>query len=309
MSSATTKRLGAAIVLVLAPALHVAIPGSSWIRTSAAVAAGLMMIFFSRERIHDERVQDLKFKALNGAFSVSFTLTLIVNWFLNRDFDARRDFDGATGVLRSISAFDLIVLTMVVALGAVPLLALPGRGPVIARWRESQRVSRHRLRVRRAACAAASSGGAALVFAVAADREVRMVRQLRQHLGRMARVRPRHLAATYFFAKLRPLRRRLRRQPQLHRLQARRQGREPHVVIVALRELALRHAARRPAHRADARALARRSRAAQADDANAHESLQRGREQLDARGDHVSQSLRTGTAKRSSPKLMVALPS
>ena len=48
MSSATTKRLGAAIVLVLAPALHVAIPGSSSIRTSAAVAAGLMMIFFSR---------------------------------------------------------------------------------------------------------------------------------------------------------------------------------------------------------------------------------------------------------------------
>ena len=75
-----------------------------------------MMIFFSRERIHDERVQDLKLKALNGAFSVSFTLTLIVNWFLNRDFDPRRDFDGATGVLRSITAFDLIVLTMVVAL-------------------------------------------------------------------------------------------------------------------------------------------------------------------------------------------------
>jgi uncharacterized membrane protein len=116
MSSATTKRLGAAIVLVLAPALHVAIPGPSWIRTSAAVAAGLMMIFFSRERIHDERVQDLKFKALNAAFSVSFALTLIVNWFLNRDFDPTRDFAGATGVLRSISAFDLIVLTMVVAL-------------------------------------------------------------------------------------------------------------------------------------------------------------------------------------------------
>jgi hypothetical protein len=116
MSSATTKRLGAAIVLVLAPALHVAVPGESWIRTSAAIAAGLMMIFFSRERIHDERVQDLKFKGLSAAFSVSFTLTLIVNWFLNRDFDVRRDFDGATGVWRSISAFDLIVLTMVVAL-------------------------------------------------------------------------------------------------------------------------------------------------------------------------------------------------
>jgi hypothetical protein len=116
MSSATTKRLGAAIVLVLAPVLHVAVPGSTWIRTSAAVAGGLMMIFFSRERIHDERVQDLKLKALSGAFSVSFTLTLIVNWFLNRDFHPGRDFDGATGVWRSISAFDLIVLTMVVAL-------------------------------------------------------------------------------------------------------------------------------------------------------------------------------------------------
>ena len=116
MSSATTKRLGAAIVLVLAPLLHVAIPGSTWIRTSAAVAGGLMMIFFSRERIHDERVQDLKLKALSAAFSVSFTLTLIVNWFLNRDFHLDRDFDGTTGVWRSISAFDLIVLTMVVAL-------------------------------------------------------------------------------------------------------------------------------------------------------------------------------------------------
>jgi hypothetical protein len=116
VSSATTKRLGVLLVLVLAPVLHVAIPGSSWIRTSAAIAAGLMMIFFSRERIHDGRVQDLKFKALNAAFSVSFTLALIVNWFLNRDFDVTRDFDGATGVLRSISAFDLIVLTMVVAL-------------------------------------------------------------------------------------------------------------------------------------------------------------------------------------------------
>ena len=78
MTSAATKRLGALIVLVGAPALHLAIPGASWIRTSAAVAAGLMMIFFSRERIHDERVQDLKLKATSAAFSVSFAITLIV---------------------------------------------------------------------------------------------------------------------------------------------------------------------------------------------------------------------------------------
>ncbi len=117
MSSATVKRLGVLLVIVGAPALHLVIPGAFWLRTSAALAGGLMMIFFSREAIHDERVQDLKLKAINGAFSVSFTLTLIVNWFLNRDFDVTRDFDGTTGTWRSITALDLIILTMVIALG------------------------------------------------------------------------------------------------------------------------------------------------------------------------------------------------
>ncbi len=116
MKSSTTKRLGALLVVVLAPSLHYAIPGASWIRTSAAIAAGLMLVFFSKEPIHDERVQDLKLKAVSGAFSVSFTLTLILNWFLNREFDITRDFNGATMSWRSISAFDLIILTMVVAL-------------------------------------------------------------------------------------------------------------------------------------------------------------------------------------------------
>lgn len=116
MSSLTVKRLGLALVVAGAPALHYAVPGASWIRTSAALAAGLMLLFFAGEAIEDERVRELKLKALSAAFSVSFSLTLIVNWFLNREFDPRRDFDGATGVLRSISAFDLIALTMIVAL-------------------------------------------------------------------------------------------------------------------------------------------------------------------------------------------------
>lgn len=116
MSSSTTKRLGILLAAGVAPALHYAAPGASWIRTSAAIAAGLMLVFFSRESIHDERVEELKLKAVSGAFSISFTLTLILNWLLNRDFDVTRDFDGRTGVLRSISAFDLIILTMAVAL-------------------------------------------------------------------------------------------------------------------------------------------------------------------------------------------------
>jgi hypothetical protein len=116
MSSATTKRLGLLLVVAGAPLLHYVVPGAMWMRTSAAVAAGLMLVFFTREPIDDERVRDLKLKALSAAFSVSFTLTLILNWLLNRDFDVRRDFDGATGVWRSISAFDLIIVTMAAAL-------------------------------------------------------------------------------------------------------------------------------------------------------------------------------------------------
>lgn len=117
MTSAAVKRLGALLVVVAAPALHYVVPGASWVRTSAAIAAGLMMIFFSKEPVDDERVQDLKLKAVNAAFSVSFTLTLIVNWLFNRRFDVTRDFDGTTGVWRSISAFDLIILMMASALG------------------------------------------------------------------------------------------------------------------------------------------------------------------------------------------------
>ena len=64
----------------------------------------------------DERVQDLKLKAVSAAFSVGFTLTLILNWLLNREFDLTRDFNGATMRWRSISAFDLIILSMVIAL-------------------------------------------------------------------------------------------------------------------------------------------------------------------------------------------------
>jgi putative transcriptional regulator len=112
----TTRRVGLALVLAGAPLLQFIVPGASWIRTSAAVAAGLMLVFFPREDVHDERVQELKLRAVSTAFSVSFTLTLVINWFLNRDFDVTRDFAGPTMTLRSISAFDLIIVTMATAL-------------------------------------------------------------------------------------------------------------------------------------------------------------------------------------------------
>jgi hypothetical protein len=116
MTSSTTKRLGVGVVVVIAPLLHFVVPGAFWHRTASAIAAGLMMLFFAKEPVEDERVQDLKLKAISTAFSVSFGLTLLVNWLLNRDWDVTRDFDRATMVWRSISGFDLIILVMAVAL-------------------------------------------------------------------------------------------------------------------------------------------------------------------------------------------------
>jgi hypothetical protein len=116
MTSSTTKRLGVVLVLGVAPLLHFVVPGAFWHRTATAVAGGLMMLFFSKEAVDDERIQDLKLRAVSTAFSVSFTLTLIVNWLLNRNWDITRDFDGATMVWQSISGFDVIILVMAVAL-------------------------------------------------------------------------------------------------------------------------------------------------------------------------------------------------
>ena len=81
LTSSAIKRLGILLIVAGGPVVHYVVPGGFWLRTSAAIAAGLMMIFFSKEAIEDERVRDLKLKALHAAFSVSFPLTLIVNWF------------------------------------------------------------------------------------------------------------------------------------------------------------------------------------------------------------------------------------
>ena len=108
-----------ALVLAGAPLLHFFVPGSSWIRTSAATAAGLMLVFFSREPVHDERVHELKLQAVSTAFTVSFSLTLIINWLLNRDFDISREAGGTSMQLRSIAGFDLIIVTMATALALI----------------------------------------------------------------------------------------------------------------------------------------------------------------------------------------------
>src|SRR5512137_372957 len=111
-----------------------------------------------------------------------------------------------------------------------------------------------------------------LVLAITPDREVRLMRQPREQFERVASLRRIHLRAV-LPAERRPLRRRRRLLSELHRLDARREIREPDVVPIPRRELGLRHAARRPPDGADAQALVRRPRSPEAHDADRHEFL------------------------------------
>src|SRR5262245_20020113 len=111
---------------------------------------------------------------------------------------------------------------------------------------------------------------AALVLAVAADREARGVGQRGQQVPDPARLRPAHLGAVAARERA-PAALVAQGGPGfLQQLLARSQVREPHVVQVARRVLALRDAPWRPAHGSDPHSLALAPRASQTHDANGH---------------------------------------
>jgi hypothetical protein len=71
---------------------------------------GLIFIFFSKEKTDDEMVQALKFKALARAVIVAFFITHLYNYlFLNWDFTRAHD------TILSISAYQFLALTLVIA--------------------------------------------------------------------------------------------------------------------------------------------------------------------------------------------------
>lgn len=71
---------------------------------------GLVFIFFSREKIDDEMIQGLKFKALTRAIIVTFSITHLYNYlFLNWRFKREHD------IILSISAYQYLALTLIIA--------------------------------------------------------------------------------------------------------------------------------------------------------------------------------------------------
>src|SRR5581483_6484940 len=111
---------------------------------------------------------------------------------------------------------------------------------------------------------------ATLVLAVAADGEVGVMRQRRERRDVVSRIRDAHLAAIAPREGFPSRRRERLGHHPAEQLEARREVREPNVVVIELRVIALLHAARRLAHGAEPQALAFLARRAQTDDAHAH---------------------------------------
>ena len=77
----------------------------SWDKVSILIAGGLFMLLFTPERIHDERVKDLKLRAITWGYAWGFLCTLFYQFV--------RTYPGLKTNLPVFSAFDaLIVLTL-----------------------------------------------------------------------------------------------------------------------------------------------------------------------------------------------------
>jgi hypothetical protein len=108
---------------------------------------------------------------------------------------------------------------------------------------------------------------AALVLAVAADREIGRVRQRGEQVQHAAGLRPAHLGPIAPGQRA-PAALLLRAPSDPEQLLGRRQIRKPHVVEIPARELGLRHASRRTPNGPDPQPLTLGPRASQAHDAD-----------------------------------------
>jgi hypothetical protein len=73
---------------------------------------GLIFIFFSREKIDDERIHQLKFQALAWAVPLGLFITHLINYF----FLSLPEPD-AGKLIQSLSAYQTLVIVLLLALG------------------------------------------------------------------------------------------------------------------------------------------------------------------------------------------------
>jgi len=92
---------------VVSAASYYFIPQSNWFSLSVMVGACLLATFFTPEKIEDERIEHLKLKAIRAAFATAFFLVFLLTGL----------FRGKERPDHFLSAFDMIILTMLIALG------------------------------------------------------------------------------------------------------------------------------------------------------------------------------------------------
>lgn len=103
------KKLSAVLCLVLM-VTWVLTPRMVWPAISIGLAGALLLLFFTPERVEDERVEHLKLKAVQSGFGFSFSVALLLTWL------GRRPGGGIDVPVYLPSAFDLIIVAMLIAL-------------------------------------------------------------------------------------------------------------------------------------------------------------------------------------------------
>ncbi len=78
---------------------------------------GLIFIFFSKEKIDDERIQQLKFQALTWAFPTGMFITHLINYFFLSPPEPDSD-----KLIQSLSAYESLLIILLLAVGVFYVL-------------------------------------------------------------------------------------------------------------------------------------------------------------------------------------------
>src|SRR5688572_16020364 len=107
----TSHRIFAALLIVAVAAVHLLNTGyTDWNSGADMVyVMGLMYLFFSKEKIEDERVQLLKLRAICVAFFNAWAVTGVVRFVVY--------LQDRSVAPRTMSAYDVMFVTLVLALG------------------------------------------------------------------------------------------------------------------------------------------------------------------------------------------------
>jgi hypothetical protein len=74
---------------------------------------GLVFLFFSKEKIDDERIHHLKFQALTWALPMGLLITHLINYFV-----LRLPEPNSGQLVQSLSAYQALVIILLLAFGA-----------------------------------------------------------------------------------------------------------------------------------------------------------------------------------------------